>query len=251
VSQRSIGRGVIRCATVSTDETTDRESLHERLAHQRAQVEAASPNAAAKREFAAAMREILEELDASGAPPEMFSEHAARLRELVGELRRHRTPSTGPSVAGFTGMETFHERSPIVGLANPLAPPAVLEHFPEERRVAGRVEFGKAFEGGPGLVHGGFLAALLDEVLGVVTVYSGTSGMTGEYTLRYHAPTRIKVPLRFEARFDRADGRKLHVSGDLWDGETRTVSARGLFIAVDAAKFEAFHAARTERMGER
>ena len=35
------------------------------------------------------------------------------------------------------------------------------------------------------------------------------------------------------------------------DGETRTVSARGLFIAVDAAKFAAFHAERTERMGER
>jgi acyl-coenzyme A thioesterase PaaI-like protein len=230
-----------------------RESLHARIVRHREQVEAGSPNAAAKREFAAAMREVLDELDASGAPPETLSEHAARLRDLVGELRRHRVPRPAPGEAppGYTGMETFHERSPIVGLANPLAPPAELEHFPEEGRVAGRVEFGKAFEGGPGLVHGGFLAALLDEVLGVVTVYSGSTGMTGEYTLRYHAPTRIKVPLRFEARFDRAEGRKLHVSGDLWDGETRTVSARGLFIAVDAAKFEAFHAARTERMGER
>ena len=75
--------------------------------------------------------------------------------------------------------------------------------------------------------------------------------MTGEYTLRYHAPTRIKVPLRFEARFDRLEGRKIHLSADLWDGDTRTVSAHGLFIKVDAAKFEKFHEARTERIGAR
>ena len=46
------------------------------------------------------------------------------------------------------------------------------------------------------------------------------------------------------ARFDRLEGRKIHLSADLWEGETRTVSARGLFIAVDGAKFAAFQAAR-------
>ena len=105
------------------------------------------------------------------------------------------------------------------------------------------------FEGGPGLVHGGFLAALLDEALGVVTVYSGSSGMTGEYTVRYLRPTRIKVPLTFEARFDRLEGRKIYVSAELRDGDDVTVTATGTFIAVDPSKFEAFFAERKERIG--
>ena len=108
-----------------------------------------------------------------------------------------------------------------------------------------------ALAGGEARNGFGSLAALLDEVLGVVTSYSGDPGMTGEYTLRYHHPTRIKVPLRFEARFDRREGRKIFVSADLWDGDTKTVTASGTFIAVTMARFEDFQAERSERIGER
>ena len=226
---------------------SDADSIEERMNRHQAEIEAATGNAPGKHEFAAALREVLDELASSGAPDDFLRSEAERVRELAAELRRHPAPpAEGASV--LTGMENFHDRSPIVGLANPIAPPAVLEHFPDEQSVRGTCEFSKAFEGGPGLVHGGFLAALLDEALGVVTVYSGSAGMTGEYTLRYHAPTRIKVPLRLEARYDSRDGRKLYVSADLWDGETLTVHATGTFIAVDDAKFEAFAAARSEHV---
>ena len=110
---------------------------------------------------------------------------------------------------------------------------------------------GWAFEGAPGIVHGGFLAALLDEVLGVATSYSGDPGMTGEYTIRYHHPTRIKVPLRFESRFDMREGRKIFVSANLWDGDTKTVTAIGTFIAVDMSRFADLQAQRDERIGGR
>ena len=229
----------------------DNPSIHERLKRNRQLRAAASPRDHAKRRFAAAVREILDSLEASGASARFFDSETPRFVALAEELRAQPAEALEAKIEGYTGMENFHERSPIVGLSNPLAPPAEIELVPEEKAARGRVEFGKAFEGGPGLVHGGFLAALLDEALGMVTIYSGTSGMTGEYTIRYHAPTRIKVPLHFEARFDHREGRKLHVSADLWDGETRTVSAKGLFIAVDAAKFEGFHEARRERIGER
>lgn len=230
---------------------SEEEPISTRLARYREQLDAESGNAEAKRAFAAALREIIEELDATGAPPEQLMAETGRLLELAAELRRHALARPERGSEGFTGMETFHDRSPIVGLANPLAPPAVLEHHPEQHCVRGKVEFGKAFEGGPGLVHGGFLAALLDEVLGVVTIYSGNPGMTGEYTVRFVRPTRIKVPLRFEARFDRREGRKIYVSAEIWDGDTRTVEATGTFISVEAAHFESLHADRSERIGER
>ena len=210
-----------------------------------------APNAQAKRAFASAVREILEELGATSAPPEVFEAHTERLRRLAGELQSFPAGPRTTSLGSVTGMETFHDRSPVVGLANPLAPPARYEQHADEHCVRGEVEFGSTFEGAPGIVHGGFLAALLDEVLGVATSYSGDPGMTREYTLRYHHPTRIKVPLRFEARFDRREGRKIFVSADVWDGETKTVTAQGLFIAVDLSRFEALQAQRDERLGER
>ena len=227
------------------------EGLSERLSRFGGKLADDGDEAVAKRGFASALREILDELDRGVLPAGRFEEEAARLRALAGELRANRAPSPSGGANGYTGMENFHDRSPIVGQANPIAPPATLEHFPEERCVRGEVEFSKAFEGAPGLVHGGFLAALLDEALGCVTIYSGASGMTGEYTLRFVHPTRIKVPLRFEARFDHSEGRKLYVSADLWDGEQQTVKAKGTFISVGADRFESFEAARTERMGQR
>jgi len=233
------------------DDMDETEGLGERLARFGGKLADEGEEAVAKREFAAALREVLDELDRGALSGRRFEDEAARLRALAGELRENAVPRAPRGPGGYTGMENFHDRSPIVGQANPIAPPASLEHFPEERCVRGEVEFGKAFEGAPGLVHGGFLAALLDEALGCVTVYSGTSGMTGEYTLRFEHPTRIKVPLRFEARFDRSEGRKLYVSADLWDGDQRTVKAKGTFIAVGADRFESFEAARTERIGRR
>jgi len=209
------------------------------------------PEAVAKRGFASALREVLEELDMSALPAARLDEEAARLRDLAGALRASASPRSEAPPTGYTGMENFYDRSPIVGQANPIAPPAVLEHCPDEQCVRGTVEFGKSFEGAPGLVHGGFLAALLDEALGGVTIYSGVSGMTGEYTLRFVHPTRIKAPLRFEARYDRREGRKIFVSADLWDGETLTVKASGIFISVGPDRFEAFEVARAERIGGR
>jgi len=227
------------------------DGLRERLARFGGDLAEDGEDAAAKRDFAAAVREILEELDMAAMPASRFEQETAKLRGLAEELRESHAPSSAAASPGYTGMENFYDRSPIVGHANPIAPPASLEHCPEEQCVRGEVEFGKAFEGAPGLVHGGFLAALLDEALGCVTVYSGASGMTGEYTLRFVHPTRIKMPLRFEARFDRREGRKIYVSATLWDGETLTVKATGIFISVGADRFESFEAARTARIGSR
>jgi acyl-coenzyme A thioesterase PaaI-like protein len=228
----------------------DERSFRERVALA-PEAAAEAPNAGAKRAFAGALREILEELDATAAPVETFEAATAELRRLAHELRGFPPAPVQAGLGGFSGMETFHDRSPIVGLANPLAPPARYEHHPDEQCVRGEVEFGKSFEGAPGIVHGGFLAALLDEVMGVVTSYSGDPGMTSEYTLRYRRPTPIKLPLRFEARFDRREGRKIFVSARLWADDTLTVTASGMFIAVDPSLFADFKVERSKRLGER
>jgi acyl-coenzyme A thioesterase PaaI-like protein len=144
-------------------------------------------------------------------------------------------------------MEDFHDTGPIVGLSNPLAPPLEFTVDPVARLARGSGRFGKAYEGAPGLLHGGILAAAFDELLGFATVFSGGAGMTRELTVRYLRPTPIEAELRFTARLERVEGRRLFVSAEVEAGGVRTAEAAGIFTAVGGEKFEAFAKARREK----
>lgn len=45
------------------------------------------------------------------------------------------------------------------------------------------------------------------------------------------------MPLSIRARYDRHEGRRIHASGEIRDGDRVTCRAEGLFIAVDAERF--------------
>jgi acyl-coenzyme A thioesterase PaaI-like protein len=134
-----------------------------------------------------------------------------------------------------------------VGLASVVAPPVELHADLEQQRVTGSVCFGPAFEGAPGVVHGGLLAAVLDEALGMATMFAGELCMTGEITLRYRRPTPVGTPLRIAARCDRREGRRVFTSGEILDGDTPMVEARGTFVAVGTRRFRQLDAERTRR----
>ena len=131
------------------------------------------------------------------------------------------------------------DRSPVIGLGNPVAPP--LSFRAEDGKVVGTGSFGMQYEGPPGHVHGGFVAAALDELLGMAQTLSGKSGMTGTLTVRYRRPTPLYKQLRFTAWVDRIEGRKIFTSGTIHDGETLCAEAEGVFISVD------FHAMKAMR----
>jgi acyl-coenzyme A thioesterase PaaI-like protein len=103
---------------------------------------------------------------------------------------------------------------PIIGPANPSAPPVRFDAV--EGRAVGLVTFSAVQEGFPGHAHGGWIAAVFDMVLGVATAASpAPGGLTGTLAVRYLRLTPIAVPLRFEAWYDRTEGRKTFVRGSL------------------------------------
>ena len=147
-------------------------------------------------------------------------------------------------------METFHDRSPVVGLSNPLAPPLDFYPDPTTQSVKGVGYFGHAYEGAPGCVHGGFVATAFDELLGMACIFSGNPGMTGSLEVQYRSPTPVCAELRFEGRFDRCDGRKIFTSAEVYAGDRLCAEATGLFISIDRAKFEALNKDRQDRFAE-
>jgi acyl-coenzyme A thioesterase PaaI-like protein len=124
----------------------------------------------------------------------------------------------------------FVEHSPLSGRSNPLAPPIIAEFVddPAGAYVTGSVIFGAAYEGPPGHVHGGLVAAMFDELLGFAQL---SSGFTGRLTVHYRRPTPLHQELRIKAWPEREDGRKRIIKGTCHLGETLLSEAEGLFIA--------------------
>ena len=204
-----------------------------------------------KRELATELRRILEELPRSAADDATLRDCIAPLRDVAERLEAAGAAGRGLGEASsFAGMSDFMHVSPIVGFANPIAPPFHFEIDDEAKVARGRGAFGRVHEGGPGIVHGGLLAAAVDELLGMATVFSERPGMTGRLTLHYMHPTPIETELVMEARMDEVRGRRMKMSADVWAGDVRTARATALFISVPDEKFSDLEAKRQARQAE-
>ena len=234
---------------------SDAERGHvERVVRAREAARSATGTWAAKRELAAALRELLARLPTTAAPEEALRALEPPVREAAARFAAAGRAAPRPGARDapiYAGMELFHDTGPLVGLSNPIAPPLEFEIDREARLVRGRGRFGVAYEGAPGILHGGFLAAAFDELLGIATVFSGGPGMTRELRVRYLRPTPIDVDVAFVGRLDAAAGRELHVSGEVAAAGERTAEAAGVFIAVGGEKFVALARQRRERLGGR
>jgi len=206
-----------------------------------------------KRRLATAMRRVIHRLVRSDAPEEQLGQAAERLERYADRLATHprlrRAGRDSPAPAE-PDVGTFVDQSPLTGLANPLAPPITLT--PEaDWRVVGRVRFDAAFEGPPGCVHGGYIAAAFDEVLGFVQGMSGDPGMTGTLTIRYRKPAPLHQPLRLIGEIVEVEGRKIFTTGRLLaDDDTLYAEGESLFITPDPEQYERLLEARSRREAE-
>lgn len=197
-----------------------------------------SPRRMEMRRLADAARLVIERLASNDAPHDVIERAAAHLEAAAEELAGHTVTRRGyegfAESANSGDPHAFFDHSPLMGLANPLAAPLRPE-FAEDHVVC-RAVFGSAYEGPPGAVHGGYVAAAFDEVLGMAQSLGGAPGMTGTLSIRYRKPTPLHQELRFEGRLERVDGRKIFTRGECYAGDTLTAEAEGLFIRVDFAK---------------
>ena len=115
----------------------------------------------------------------------------------------------------------------VIGLRNAIAPPLVTET--EGERTVAEFHLGAAYEGPPGLVHGGVVALVLDQLLGHAAGAGGRPGMTGTLTVTYRQGTPLG-DLRAEAWIDRAAGVKTWAKGHIIGPDGVTAEAEGVFI---------------------
>jgi acyl-coenzyme A thioesterase PaaI-like protein len=193
-------------------------------------------------ETATAVRELIARLRVADAPPEALARAAALASEAAALLKPYGVEDEKPGQSHlrtlpFTGgafdvhdPAQFFPYSSVVGPLNPVAPPIELSW--DGATVRGIVTLDEVYAGPPGAVHGGMVALIFDELLGVTNVQSGVGAFTGTLSIRYERFTPIRRELELSAHVDRTERRKVFTVGTIsCDGEV-TARAEGIFIQV-------------------
>ena len=114
---------------------------------------------------------------------------------------------------------------------------------PGESQLYAKAYFGVKTMGPPGHVHGGAMAAALDEAMGAVCWMNDHRVVAATITVKFMAMLKIETETVLEASIDRVEGRKVYTRGRLVGPAGGTVTyAEGLFIIL---KDEALRALRS------
>lgn len=144
--------------------------------------------------------------------------------EAYPSLRRKGGLSTA---GGEDGV--LMERSGISGRSNPLAPPLYID-MTDDEITRGHAIWTDAYEGPTHSLHGGFVAAAFDDLLGCAQMASGYAGFTGTLTVRMILPTPLNRRIDYEAGVRSVEGRKILCWGTAKDGDSLLAEAECLFI---------------------
>jgi len=197
-----------------------------------------------------ALRSVIERFVATTAPVGVFDGVADDLEAIAAGLAAYPQGHLFlgfPEAANAGGEQGPFDNSPIMGKANPLAPPMHLDLGAD--LVTGTVTCGSAYEGPPGHVHGGYVAAMFDELLGFTQSLSGHPGMTARLIIQYRSPTPLHTDLRCEGRIVSVEGRKITCTGELYAGDQLCAEAEGLFISIDGERFQKMREERERLVG--
>ncbi len=152
----------------------------------------------------------------------------AEIEQIIARLETG--APQGPVGVSFNAAgRSWQWGNAAVGPRNAVAPPLRLRTDPDGV-TRGEAELGAAYEGPPGLLHGGIVALLVDHLLGVTASSGGRAAVTGTLTLYYRRGTPLG-PVRLEGRIVRAEGVKMFVEARVFDSsDGLTVEAEGIWI---------------------
>ena len=193
----------------------------------------------ARQRLASATRALNAKLVSTDIDPELAAALTEKIEDLTAAL------SQAQQVDGLVDMAKRGERGTIDdvmgelvsvgGRSHPCSPELLWQEA--SNRITGTVRFNQAFEGPPGHVHGGWVAGVLDHIMGMTHVRTGHPGMTGGLSVRYLKPTPLNQLIEISAEATELDDKRTEVKGTMRCGETTTATAEAIFVRVDREKF--------------
>src|SRR5580692_6726462 len=124
------------------------------------------------------------------------------------------------------------------GGANARGMKLVFEQDAAAQRVRGMLRVGAEYQGGPGFVHGGIIATLLDEVMGKVGRFRNARTVTAELNVEYLRPVPVDEDLLLEGWEVDRKGRNLFHAGEIRDASGVLLArGKGRFVEIDPARY--------------
>ncbi len=177
--------------------------------------------------LASALRMLVDATIRTQADDAVVAEALAAVEHATALL----TPTMIEGPSGVHYNETGRSWSwgnAAIGLRNAVAPPMDVVHLSTDETRA-EVHLGAAYEGPPGMVHGGVSALLLDHLMGVTASRMTQVTFTGTLTLRYLNPLPLGDVV-VEGHVSGAEGRKVFVKATIAGAQGVAIEADGIFI---------------------
>ena len=110
----------------------------------------------------------------------------------------------------------------VCGPENPIG--LNLKFLSEAKRTWTEFNPDRRHEGYKGLVHGGIIAAILDEVMIKAALAQGIVCVTASMEIRYKAPANIASQFHFEASVTSVRGRLIETTGTMIDEKGKLIA---------------------------
>ena len=131
---------------------------------------------------------------------------------------------------GTVLQEIYPDTSFVSGVENPKG----MKMVPviKDRKIYAKYIFEKSFEGGPGLVHGGILSTVLDDIMGYATFTQNLFCVTANLNVNFRAPSPVDKEFELYAWVKEVDGNKVYAESVIQSEDSIHVEADGLFINI-------------------
>jgi acyl-coenzyme A thioesterase PaaI-like protein len=183
------------------------------------------------------VRDLVEAVVVTDLPAAERTAITAEVAALSEQLRAVRRDDVLIIARGeHGGLENLTQAAS--GRLNPQAPRVEFdtveqigsESEPVAVEIRARCTLTAAHSGPPGRAHGGVVALLLDQVIGVAAAVAGATGLTAGLNVRFRDGTPLDTPLEITARWTGVEGRKSFAAGELRADGVVLAEATGIFI---------------------
>ncbi|WP_421118971.1 PaaI family thioesterase [Aquihabitans daechungensis] len=141
----------------------------------------------------------------------------------------------GRAVRAGEASASGHDRHPFGSGQSAVFPPLTM--VVDGSRLVASTRLGAAWEGPPGLVHGGFLAAAFDMACSTLAAALLGPSVTRTLTTRYLRPTFLDADLRYEIEAGPIEGRLVEIRGRLFADDAVTLRGSAQFASLDAGRY--------------
>jgi len=125
-----------------------------------------------------------------------------------------------------------NQRCYVCGKDNPSGLRAVFEIDKDARTITGRFSPRPEHEGWQGIVHGGIVAALLDEAMVKLAAHLGIHAVSAEITVKFKAPAKPGEELVVSGKIVKEANRLIEAEAVVERGPVVVAEAKGKLLKI-------------------